>query len=153
VLDVYIDADACPVKEEVYRVAGRHGLRVFVVSNSWMRVPEEDSIELVVVDRQFNEADDWIVDHVGEDDIVISADIPLAARCLRNRARVLGPTGRAFTEDRIGDALATRELLSALREAGSQTGGPAPFAKRDRSRFLQRFDDLIRAIRRRRPQP
>ncbi|MBN2489575.1 MAG: YaiI/YqxD family protein [Planctomycetes bacterium] len=150
VLEIFVDADACPVKEEIYRIARRHGLRVRVVSNSWMRVPLDPQLELVVVDKQFNQADDWIAERAGEDDIVISADIPLAARCLRNGARVLGPTGRAFTEDSIGEALATRELLATLREAGEETRGPPPFTRRDRSRFLQRLDDMIRAIQRRR---
>lgn len=147
-LDIYIDADGCPVKNEVYRVAARYGLRVILVANARMRVPDEDAIKLVLVDDQFNAADDWIVEHVGEDDIVITGDIPLADRCVKEGARVLGPRGRVYTEDSIGGALATRDLLSHLREAGAITGGPAPFQKRDRSQFLQRLDEIVQGIRR-----
>jgi len=150
VLHVFIDADACPVKSEVYRVAGRYGLGVTVVANSWMRVPAEPWIALEIVGNGFDAADDWIVDHVEPDDIVITADIPLASRCLKAGARVLGTTGKPFTNDNIGDALATRELLSELRGAGEITGGPPPLTKRDRSRFLQRLDETIQEIRRRR---
>jgi len=147
-LDVYVDADACAVKEEVYRVASRCGLRVFLVANQRMRVPPEPWLELVLVERRFDAADDWIAGHAGEDDIVISGDIPLADRCLKKGARVIGPTGRVFTPDNIGDAQATREILSQLRDIGVMTGGPAPFGKKDRSRFLQRLDETIQAIRR-----
>ena len=147
-LHIFVDADACPVKEEVYRVARRCRLEVTVVANSWMRVPEERRIALEVVAGGFDAADDWIVEHVEPDDIVVTADIPLASRCLKGGARVLGPTGRPFTEDNIGDALATRELLSELRDAGQITGGPPPLEKRDRSRFLQELDHVIQAIRR-----
>jgi len=150
VLHIYIDADACPVKREVYRVAERYGLKVTVVANSWMRVPAGSRIVLEVVGSGFDAADDWIVDHVEPDDIVITADIPLASRCLKAGARVLGTTGKPFTDDNIGDALATRELLSGLRGAGEITGGPPPLTKRDRSRFLQRLDEIIQEIRRRR---
>lgn len=142
--DIFVDADACPVKQEVYRVAGRHALRVTLVSNSWMRTPGDDWIELVVVDGGIDVADDWIADRVQEGDVVVTADIPLASRCLKKRARVVAPTGRVFTEDMIGEALATREILSQLRDAGVVTGGPAPFEKRDRSRFLQNLDEAIR---------
>lgn len=143
---IFVDADACPVKQEVYRVAGRHGLRVTLVSNSWMRTPFEDWIELVVVAGGLDVADDWIAERVEEDDVVVTADIPLASRCLEKHARVLKPTGRVFTEDMIGEALATRELLSQLRDVGVATGGPAPFEKRDRSRFLQNLDEAIRGV-------
>jgi uncharacterized protein YaiI (UPF0178 family) len=145
---IFVDADGCPVKQEVYRVAERYGLRVTLVSNTWMRVPRRDWLELVVVSDQFDAADDWIVDHVSESDIVVSGDIPLASRCIRMGAKVLGPKGRVFTEDSIGDALASRELQSHLRELGMVTGGPAPFEKRDRSRFLQRLDEIVQAVRR-----
>jgi uncharacterized protein len=148
-LDIFIDGDGCPVKEEIYRVAKRYGLKVILVSNSPMRTPQGDWLEIVVVDGQFNAADDWIVEHGGADDIVISGDIPLASRCLEKGAQVLGPTGRVFTGESIGEALASRELLSHLRDLGTITGGPAPFGKRDRSRFLQRLDETIQAIRRR----
>jgi uncharacterized protein YaiI (UPF0178 family) len=148
-LDIFVDADGCPVKQEVYGVAKRYGLKVTVVSNSWMRTPPAEWLELVVVEGQFDAVDDWIVAHVGEDDIVISGDIPLASRCLKKGALVLGLKGRMFTEDNIGEALASRELLSHLRELGTITGGPAPFEKRDRSRFLQRLDEAIQSVRRR----
>ncbi len=146
-LDIFIDADGCPVKQEVYRVAKRYGLKVTLVSNAPMRTPHEDWLETVVVDGQFDAADDWIVEHVSENDIVISGDIPLASRCLEKGAQVLAATGRVFTLDSIGEALARRELLSHLRDRGTLTGGPAPFEKRDRSRFLQRLDETIQAVR------
>jgi hypothetical protein len=147
-LSIVVDADACPVKQEIYRVAKRYGLKVILVANSWMRTPQEEWLELVIVDGQFGAADDWIAEHIREDDIVISGDIPLAHRCLAKGARVLGLTGRAFTQENIGEALATRELLSHLRDLGTMTAGPAPFAKKDRSRFLQQLDEMIQAIRR-----
>ena len=130
-------------------MATRYGLKVTLVSNARMRTPQEDWLRLVVVDGQFDAADDWIVEHVRPQDIVISGDIPLASRCLEKGALVLGPPGRVFTEENIGDALASRELLSHLRELGTMTGGPAPFEKRDRSRFLQRLDEMVRAALRR----
>jgi len=141
---ILVDADACPVKEEVYRVARRYGLRVILVANSWMRAPTQDWLELVVVGGGLDVADDWIAEHVRERDVVVTADIPLASRCLKQGALVLGPTGRAFTEDMIGDALATREILSQLRDTGVATGGPAPFKKEDRSRFLHALDAMTR---------
>ena len=147
-MPIYIDADACPVKEEVYRVARRYGIKVFVVANAPIRVPTEDLIELVVVRGGFDAADDRIVEGVAAGDIVITTDIPLADRCLRAGARVLGPKGDEFTEDAIGDALATRALLDMLRQSGEFGGGPAPFAKADRSRFLGKLDELIHAVRR-----
>ena len=146
--DIFVDADGCPVKREVCRVAKRHGLRVVLVSNSWMRIPNEERLELVVVDGDFDAADNWIVDHVCENDIVVSADIPLASRCLKKDAFVLGPRGRAFTDDSIGEALASRELLSELRDRGIVTGGPEPMGKRDRSRFLQSLEGLVGAVQR-----
>jgi uncharacterized protein len=148
-LDVFVDADACPVKQEIYRVAKRYGLFVHLVANSRMRTPEEQWVTLVVVEGHLDAADDWIADHVGADDVVVTADIPLAARCLENGALVLGTTGRPFTEENIGDALATRDLLSDLRDAGTMIGGPPPFSKRDRSRFLQRMDEMIQSVKRR----
>ena len=150
--EIFIDADGCPVKPEVYRVAKRYGLKVNLVSNSRMRAPQEDWLEVVIVEGQFNAADDWIVEHAGEDDIVITGDIPLASRCLEKNSRVLSPAGRIFTKESIGEALAGRELLSHLRDLGTITGGPAPFAKRDRSRFLQRLDETVQAIRGRKQQ-
>ena len=150
-LHVYIDADACPVKHEVYRVAKRYRLEVTLVANSWMRVPDELWLKLEVVGEGFDAADDWIVDHVEADDIVVTADIPLASRCIKEGASVIGTTGKPFTENNIGSALATRDLLSELRGAGEITGGPPPLQKRDRSRFLQQLDEVIQTIRRKQP--
>jgi len=150
-LNIFIDADACPVKKEVYRVANRYSLNVTLVANSWMRVPNERWIALEVVGDGLDTADDWIVEHVQPYDIVVTADIPLASLCLKEGARVIGPTGKPFTEDNIGQAVATRDLLSELREAGEITGGPPPLKKHDRSRFLQQLDEVIQAIRRKHP--
>ncbi|MBI4774115.1 MAG: YaiI/YqxD family protein [Deltaproteobacteria bacterium] len=149
---ILVDADGCPVKEEVFQVAKRHGLEVTLVANSWMRFPDEARIELVLVKDSLDAADDWIVDHVTENDIVITGDIPLASRCLERGAQVLGPKGRVFTEDSISGFLASRELSSHLREFGIMTGGPAPFQKRDRSRFLHALDEMIRTLIGRRPR-
>ena len=149
---IYVDADACPVKDEVYRVARRYEERVFVVANAPLRVPVEVLIELVVVRGGFDAADDWIAERAGPGDIAVTADIPLAGRCLERGARVLGPKGNVFTEETIGDALATRALLEMLRQGGEYGGGPAPFVKSDRSRFLSKLDELIHAARRR-PRP
>ena len=145
-VNIFVDADACPVKQEVSRVAQRHGLKVTLVTNARMRIPQERHLELVVVDGQFDSVDDWIVEHVARNDIVVSADIPLASRCLTKGARVLAPNGRLFTEDSIGDALASRAISAHLRELGTITGGPAPFEKRDRSRFLQCLEEVIQAV-------
>ena len=142
-LHIFVDADACPVKQEVYRVAGRCQLDVTLVANARMRIPKERWIALQVVADGFDAADDWIVENVQPHDIVVTADIPLAHRCLQKGARVIGPTGKPFTEDNIGQAVATRGLLSELREAGEITGGPPPLTKRDRSRFLQQLDNVI----------
>ena len=147
-MSIYLDADACPVKEEVYRVARRYGITVYVVANSPLRVPSEDLIELVVVKGGFDAADDWIAERVRSGDIAITADIPLADRCLRQDARVLSHKGLEFTEDAIGIALATRALLDMLRQSGEFGGGPAPFTKTDRSRFLAKLDETVHSIRR-----
>lgn len=147
-LQLFIDADACPVKEEVYRVAGRHKLSVTLVANSWLRVPSESWIRLEVVRDGLDAADDWIVEHVSKDDVVVTADIPLASRCLKRGARVLGPSGREFTPENIGDALATRDLLTELRSGGEKTGGPRGIAKKDRSFFVHQLDEVIQSIRR-----
>jgi len=147
-MTIYVDADACPVKDEVYRVARRYRIKVVVVSNAPLFVPKEDLIEPIVVRGGFDAADDWIAEHIGAGDIAITSDIPLADRCLKAGARVLGPKGDVFTEDSIGGALATRALLDMLRQSGAIGGGPAPFAKADRSRFLSRLDETIHAIRR-----
>jgi uncharacterized protein len=145
---IYIDADACPVKEETYKVAKRYSLQVILVANSWMRTPDDTSIKFVQVGNGFDEADEWIVDHVDKNDIVITADIPLASLCLKKGAYVLGPKGRVFTEESIGEALASREISSQLREHGMMSGGPAPFGPKDRSRYLQQLDTTIHAARR-----
>jgi len=150
-LHIFVDADACPVKQEVYRVASRCRLDVTLVANSWMRVPNERWIALEVVEDGFDAADDWIVEHVQPHDIVVTADIPLASRCLKKGARAIGPTGKPFTEDNIGQVVATRDLLSELRDAGEITGGPPPLKKPDRSRFLQQLDEVIQSIRRKHP--
>lgn len=151
-LHIFIDADACPVKQEVYRVAGRYRLDVTLVANSRMRIPNERGVSLKVVDDGFDAADDWIVDNVQPDDIVVTADIPLASRCLKKGARVIGTSGAPFTEESIGDVVATRDLMSELREAGAITGGPPPLKKSDRSRFLQKLDEIVQAIRRAHPE-
>lgn len=144
---IYIDADACPVKDEIYRVARRYEMRVLVVAKSVMRTPPHALIELI--ERPgFGEVDDWIAEQASAGDIVITADIPLAARCLANDALVLDPRGNAFTENEIGSALAMRELMSDLRQDGSVTGGPRPMSPKDRSRFLAKLDETINAVRR-----
>lgn len=150
-LHIFVDADACPVKQEVYRVAKRYGLEVTLVANSWMRIPKDGWITLEVVTDGFDAADDWIVERLQPYDIVITADIPLASRCLKRGAHVIGPTGRPFTENNIGQALATRDLMSGLRSAGEITGGPPPLTNRDRSLFLQQLDEVIQLIRRKHP--
>ncbi len=145
---LYVDADACPVKPEVERVARRLGVGVTFVAGASMRVPTGTDVVLEVVGGGFDAADDWIAAHAGPGDIVITADVPLAARCVASGAAVLAPTGRAFTEANVGDALATRDLLAEMRGAGMESGGPAPFEARDRSRFLQALDRAIHAQRR-----
>ena len=147
---LFIDADACPVKEEVYRVARRYGLKVRVVSNAWMNVPREPLIEQVVVDAGPDVADDWIAERAGAGDIVISNDIPLADRCLKAGAAVVRPNGQPFTTDSIASALAGRMIGEHLRSMGEITGGPKPFAQADRSRFLQALDEAVVRARRRR---
>ena len=140
---LYIDADACPVKEEVYRVADRYKLQVFVVSNSWIRIPQSSRFTSVVVDAGPDIADDWIAERAGPKDIVITADIPLAQRSLAAGAQALHPTGRVFTLDNIGGALASRAIGEHLRSMGEITGGPKPFAPSDRSKFLQALDIAV----------
>lgn len=147
-LDLYVDADACPVKDEIYRVAERYGLKVLVVANTWMRVPDHPGIELITVADGLDVADDWIAERAGVGDIAITSDIPLAARCVRNGARAIGPSGHPFTEDSIGDTLATRNLMTELRETGEIRGTGRPFTRQDRSRFLQALDTAIQAIKR-----
>jgi len=147
-LHIFIDADACPVKQEVYRVANRYSLNVTLVANSWMRVPDGEWIILEVVDKKFDAADDWIVEHLQPHDIVVTADILLANRCLKENALVIGTNGKPFTENNIGSSVATRDLLAELRGAGEMIGGPPPLKKSDRSRFLHQLDEMIQFIRR-----
>jgi uncharacterized protein YaiI (UPF0178 family) len=148
VLELYVDGDACPVKNEVYRVAARHDLKVWVVSDGPLRAEGQGRVEFVRVRQGWNAADDWIADRVGAGDIVVTADIPLADRCLKKAARVVAPNGREFTDDSIGEALSRRELMEQLRQMGEVTGGPAPFVPADRSRFLARLEESIQAIKR-----
>jgi uncharacterized protein YaiI (UPF0178 family) len=147
-LELFIDADACPVKQETYRVARRYGLPVTVVANSRMHIPADPTIRLEIVGAGPDVADDWIAEHAGDGDIVVSADIPLAARCVERGAHVISPAGNVLTNRNIGQVLATRNLLSDLRDTGAITGGPPPFDDRARSRFLQALDTAINAIRR-----
>ncbi len=145
---IYVDADACPVKAEVYKVAARHGLRVHVVSNGGVAVPRDPAIALVVVGAELDAADDWIAERAGPGDIVVTADIPLVSRCVKAGAAAIAPNGRAFTEESIGMTLATRNLMTDLREAGQVTGGPKPFSARDRSAFLSALHEAIVRLKR-----
>ncbi len=146
--EIYVDADACPVKDEVLRVAERHGLMTLLVSDGGIRPRPSPLVRLVVVAQGPDAADDWIAAHIQPGDIVITNDIPLADRCLKAGAGAIQPNGKAFSEDSIGAALATRNLMADLRERGEVAGGPAPFAKADRSRFLQALENAIQARRR-----
>ena len=145
---IYIDADACPVKQEVYRVAERHGLKVYVVSNSPIAVPRDPLIERVVVPAGMDAADDWIAERAARGSIVITQDIPLAARAVKAGAVAIAPNGKPFSEDSIGMALATRNLMDSLRSAGEITGGPKPFSPKDRSAFLQSLEREIVRLKR-----
>ena len=147
-LTIFIDSDACPVKEETYKVAARHRWPVKVVSNQFQRVPASPLIEAIVVAQGTDKADDWIVEHAAQGDVVITADIPLAARCLEKGARVLGTKGREFTPESIGNALATRLLMDHLRQMGEMTGGPKAMEGKDRSRFLSALDTILHALKR-----
>jgi uncharacterized protein YaiI (UPF0178 family) len=152
---IYVDADDCAVKDEVFRVAKRYGLRVTLVANRGMYTPDDERVDMVVVPDRLDAADDWIVENVEADDIVICSDIPLASRCLQKDARAINSRGRCFTDNDMGETLATRDLLKSLREAGMKTSGPKPFGPRDRSQFLQSLDREIvaaRKSRRRRSQ-
>ena len=145
---IYVDADACPVKDEIYKVAARHGLKTFVVANSFMQIPRDPAIERVIVPAGPDVADDWIAERACRGAVVITADVPLAARCVKAGADVIGTNGRAFTEASIGMALATRNLMDDLRSQGETTRGPAPFSPRDRSTFLSAFDLAIVRLKR-----
>ena len=145
---IFVDADACPVKPEVYRVAERYALKVFVVANSFMAVPRDDLIERVIVSEGPDIADDWIVERVTANDIVVTGDVPLASRSVKKGATVIGPTGKPFSEDSIGMQLATRDLLTGLRSAGATTRGPAPLTRQDISRFLSALDLAVTRLQR-----
>jgi uncharacterized protein YaiI (UPF0178 family) len=147
-IEIYVDADACPVKAEVYRVAERHRVKVFVVANSFMMVPNDSLIERVVVSASFDAADDWIAERARRGCVVVTADIPLAHRCVGAGADVIGPTGRPFTEASVGMALATRNLMEDLRAMGDVSGGPKPFSAKDRSAFLSALDLAIVRLKR-----
>ncbi len=147
-MEIYVDADACPVKDQVVRVAERHELVVHMVSNSFMRLAECPLVRRVVVSEGFDAADDWIAERAGAGDIVITADIPLADRCLKAGARVMGPTGKPFTEANIGTALAVRDLMGHLRDTGEVRGNNPSFTARDRSQFSQALEVAVQAIKR-----
>jgi uncharacterized protein len=145
---VLIDADACPVKDETYKVAGRHGVKTVVVANSWINIPRDTLIEQVVVPSGLDVADDWIAERARPGVVVITADIPLAARCVKAGAAAIAPNGKPFTEQSIGMVLATRNLMDQLRSAGEITGGPRPFAPKDRSAFLSALDLVVVRLKR-----
>lgn len=145
-LEIFVDGDACPVKDEVLKVAGRHQVKVHIVSNGWLRGLDGPLVNQVVVAEGADAADDWIADHIGTGDIAITADIPLAARCIEQGARVLGPIGKPFTEENIGVAVAMRDLKSHLRETGEIKGYNPGFTPKDRSRFLSALDQTLRDI-------
>ncbi len=147
--EIFVDGDACPVKDEVYAVAARIGLAVVVVANQRIHVPLDLGVEMVVVEAGPDAADDWIAEEIRTGDVVITADIPLAARCLEVGAYALGTNGREFTLDSIGSALATREIKASIRVSGAVTGGPPPITSRDRSRFSNVLDRVVRAAIRR----
>ena len=142
-VEILVDADACPVKDEVYAVAARYGIRTFLVANSLMRTPDDLGVEMVVVGKELDAADDWIADNARSSDVIITADVPLASRCIQAGARVLGTNGEPFSEDSIGNALAIRDLKADLREAGVATRGPRPISARERSRFSSKLDAMV----------
>lgn len=150
---IYVDADACPVKDEVYKVAERHHLPVTVVAGGFIRVPQHPRIERVAAGSGMDAADDWIAERIKPGDIVITADIPLASRCVKAGATAIAPNGKPFTEESIGMTLAVRNLMTDLRSTGEITGGPRAFSPRDRSTFLSALDSAIRRIARRRAAP
>ena len=152
-VEIYVDADACPVKDETLRVAARHGLKTYLVSDGGIRPRQGPLVELVIVSQGADAADDWIADHIRKSDICITNDIPLAARCLERGALAIKPNGEPFTENGIGMALAKRELMQGLRESGEITGGPKPFGKSDRSEFLNRLETTVQAAKRQRDRP
>jgi len=149
-VEIYVDADACPVKDEVLRVAKRHRLKTYLVSDGGIRPNPDPLVELVIVARGDDAADDWIAGHIGKADICVTNDIPLAARCLQRGALAIKPNGEPFTENGIGMALANRELMRDLRESGEITGGPKPFSPSNRSEFLNRLEITVQAAKRKR---
>ena len=150
--NIYVDADACPVKQEIYKVAERHGWTVQVVANDILSLPRHPLIKRVIVSDGFDAADDWIAERAGKGDVVVTADVPLASRCVKAGAAVLGHSGKRFSEESIGMALATRNLMAELREAGQVTGGPRPLSQRDRSAFLSALHETIVRLNRARGQ-
>ncbi|MCB0367540.1 MAG: YaiI/YqxD family protein [Bdellovibrionaceae bacterium] len=147
-LDVFIDADGCAVKEETYKVAGRYGLKIFVVANQYINIPLDPNIQMEVVSGGFDAADDWIAENIQEKDILVTSDILLAQRCIEKKARVLGPKGRELDEENIGSALAQRDLNIHLRDLGSKGTGPSAMTKTDRSQFLSQLDRIIQQLKR-----
>jgi uncharacterized protein YaiI (UPF0178 family) len=147
-LAIYVDADACPVKDEALRVAERHGLAIYFVSNSWMRLPESPLASRIVVSDGPDAADNWIAERIGKGDIAVTADIPLAARSLKAGAQAIGPTGKPFTQASIGMALAMRDLSAHLRETGESKGYNASFTRQDRSRFLGALEEAVQRVKR-----
>ena len=143
--EIYVDADACPVKDEVLRVAERHGCKTYLVTDGGIRPPGSPLAELVIVAQGADAADDWIAAHIQAGDVCVTNDIPLAARCLEKTAAAIRPNGEPFTEASIGMNLATRELMQGLREQGAVTGGPRPFSKADRSKFLSALETMVQA--------
>jgi uncharacterized protein YaiI (UPF0178 family) len=144
-IEIFVDGDGCPVKEETYVVATRYDVHVCLVANSRLSIPKDIDVEMVLVEQGPDVADDWIAENVRSGDVVVTADIPLAARCMEAGARVLGTNGRAFSEDSIGSYLAVRELKTQLRESGLASGGPPPLSAKDRSRFLSKLDEFVQA--------
>ena len=145
-LVIYIDADACAVKDEIYKVADRYQLKVFVVANQYIKIPMNINIQMQVVPEGPDAADDWIAEQIQSGDILITSDLLLAERAIQSQARVLGPKGNELDAENIGSILASRELNSQLRDMGNSTGGPAPMAKNDRSKFLSKLDQIIQAL-------
>jgi uncharacterized protein YaiI (UPF0178 family) len=147
-IEIFVDADACPVKAEIYRVAGRHRVKVYVVANGFLAVPNDPLVERVIVGSGFDAADDWIAERARRGAVVVTADVPLAHRCVSAGADVIGPTGKPFTEASVGMALATRNLMEGLRAMGEITGGPKPFSPKDRSAFLSALDLAVVRLKR-----
>jgi uncharacterized protein len=147
-IEILVDADACPVKQEIYKVAERHAIKTLLVANSFMAFPRGGAVELVTVGKGFDEADDWIAKRAGPANVVVTADIPLASRCVGKGAQVISPTGKIFTDSSIGNVLATRNLMQDLREAGTITSGPKPFSAKDRSAFLSALDVAVNRLKR-----